>query len=108
MIDHDSVKWGNWPNNFWESFQPKSDFDKTRTSDSAFEGAKAKRNNVFCCSATVEKQGLFWAQGAHDKHHLAERLDWHTEAMPWPKDLDSTVGKHFIRNPIYMDSADLN
>ena len=58
---------------------------------------KRKKIKASHHSATIQKTHLFCAQGKYDIHYRHDRMDWHTNFMPPPKERDPNECKNFIQ-----------
>ena len=83
-----------------------SAIEYTRTFASVFIGAKVKIKTAFRCSATIQKTPVFCALGAYDKKSRHDRMDWHNNTMPLPKQVDPNDCKYSIQNLKDTDSAE--
>ena len=68
--------------------QAPTEIEKTRTFASVFFRAKAKKVKAFRCSTAIQKTRVFCAQGAYDKCYRSDRVNWHTNSLTLPKELD--------------------
>ena len=50
---------------------------------------------AFRCSAIFQKTQVFCAQRAQDKNYRNNRMDWHSNSTPLPKELIQMEGKEF-------------
>ena len=69
--------------------------------------AKAKRIKAFRCVAKIQKSRVYCAQGGR-KYFRHDRMDWYTNAMTIPKELDPNECKNIIRFLNGTDSPELN
>ena len=70
------------------STRAPSEIEYTTTFASVIIRAKAKIIKASRCSATVQKNRIFCAEGAHHKWYRHDRIDWHTNSMLLPEELD--------------------
>ena len=80
--------------------QVPSEIECTRRFAAVFVHAKAKRIKTFCCYATIEKTKVFCAEGAFGKVERHDRVEWNTNCIPLPKELDPMKRENVIQKLI--------
>ena len=62
--------------------QAPPEIEYTRSFASVFIRPKAENFKPFRCSATIEKNRIFFAQVSHYNWYRHDRMDWHIKSMP--------------------------
>ena len=75
------------------------EIEHTRKFAAVFARANTRRVKTFSFSATVQKDQVICAQGAHDKHYRHDRKYWHTNSLLLTKELEPYECKNNIGSP---------